>query len=258
MQVKFRLPPARTIAAMEQGLNSSVATDFATAHDRRLLERLLGAQAAFQALPRHDFSEVVAHSYLLELRRGAALARRAERIPGLMLLATGSAKLSLRRADGEEKVLRLMGPGDAFGLAATVLDRPCPVDVLALAPSVAAIVPPMPVHKAMERNAAFARGIARALAERFLELVGELEASVQHSSAQRLAGYLLSLAAGDGERLSHLPATKTTVAARLGVKKETLSRLLHALVARGLIEVQGRDIALLDRAGLAQVAKDGL
>lgn len=246
---------------MQQELQKSGYSDIAPARDRRLLERLLGAQAPFRALGRPELGDVVTHSYVLELRRGAALARRGERIPGLILLASGSAKLALRRADGEERVLRLMGPGDAFGMAATVLDRICPVDVLALAPSVAAIVPPMPVQKLMEGNAAFARGVARWIAERLLELVGELEASAQQSSAQRLACYLLSIAspAGNGQPgVSRLPATKTTVAARLGVKKETLSRLLHAFIEHRLIAVDGRTIALLDRAGLLQVAERGL
>jgi len=38
------------------------------------------------------------------------------------------------------------------------------------------------------------------------------------------------------------------------VKKETLSRLLHALTARGIVEVRGRDVAILDRNGLQALA----
>lgn len=249
------------MGAMQHELKSAEYASIAQARDRRLLDRLISGQAPFQVLSRSDLASVTAHSYLVELRRGAAVARRGERIPGLILLGSGSVKLALRRADGEEKVLRLLGPGDAFGLAAAALDRPCPVDVTALAPSVAAIVPPMPVQKLLETHAAFARAFARVLAERFLELVGELESSVQHSSAQRLACYLLSLASterGGSACVSRLPATKTTVAARLGVKKETLSRLLHAFIEHRLIAVDGRTIALLDRAGLLQVAERGL
>ena len=51
-----------------------------------------------------------------------------------------------------------------------------------------------------------------------------------------------------------LPATKTTVAARLGVKKETLSRMLRQLAAGGVVQVAGREIAILDRAALARHA----
>jgi CRP-like cAMP-binding protein len=37
------------------------------------------------------------------------------------------------------------------------------------------------------------------------------------------------------------------------MKKETLSRLLRALVQRGLIAVKQREITLLDRARLKQI-----
>jgi DNA-binding IclR family transcriptional regulator len=44
------------------------------------------------------------------------------------------------------------------------------------------------------------------------------------------------------------------VASRLGMKKETLSRLLRTFVELGLIEVMQREIGILDRVRLAAVA----
>jgi len=73
------------------------------------------------------------------------------------------------------------------------------------------------------------------------------------------ATYLASLLPAEsrnGGDVARLPATKTTIAARLGVKKETLSRLLHALAVRGLIEVRGRDVAVRDRAALEALAEE--
>jgi CRP-like cAMP-binding protein len=47
--------------------------------------------------------------------------------------------------------------------------------------------------------------------------------------------------------------SKTVVAALVGVKKETLSRLLRDLSERRLIEVSRRDITILDREQLAGI-----
>jgi CRP/FNR family transcriptional regulator len=52
-----------------------------------------------------------------------------------------------------------------------------------------------------------------------------------------------------------LPATKTGIAARLGVTKETFSRLLRELTEMGLVQVTRREITLIDRARLAAVAR---
>jgi CRP-like cAMP-binding protein len=208
-------------------------------------------------LSRKDLDMLANHAQLREARRGTVIVGRGERIPGVIALAYGSAKLALRRANGEEKVVRLLGPGEIFGLAAALLDRPCPVDLVALADCVVATIPPVPVLRLLELDAGFARSVARSLAERVLELVSELEASLQQSGLQRLACYLHALAQPHGKPgswIARLPATKTTVAARLGVKKETLSRMLRELANQGLIAVSGPEVSIIDRAGLAQLA----
>jgi len=230
------------------------------ARDRRILERVLLGVPAIAGASRTEVTDLVAHASLIEVRRGALVVRRAERLPGMMVVASGAAKVSLRRPGGEERVLRLLGPGDMFGLAVAVLDRPSPVEVRALSAAMLAIVPPLSLHRLMERDAAFARGAVRMLAGKFLDLMDEFESSAQCTALQRLAAFLDSIArrseAGGGW-LARLPATKTTVAARLGIQKETLSRLLRALAARGLIDVRGREILLLDPDRLSALAEDG-
>jgi CRP-like cAMP-binding protein len=77
-------------------------------------------------------------------------------------------------------------------------------------------------------------------------------------SLQRLAVYLDSIAEpaeAPGTWVARLPVSKTLVAARLDIKKETLSRLLRQLAARGLISVARREIRILDRAALAAVTR---
>jgi CRP-like cAMP-binding protein len=93
------------------------------------------------------------------------------------------------------------------------------------------------------------------LADRTLDLLAEVEAATQRG-AQRLATYIVSLADGNGDGGTvRLPVSKTLVAARLGVKKETLSRLLRELSGRGLIAVERREVRILDRTGLAAVTR---
>ena len=60
---------------------------------------------------------------------------------------------------------------------------------------------------------------------------------------------------GNGQLTARLPATKTLVASRLGMKKETLSRLLHDLASRRLITVSRREIAILDARALRALAR---
>lgn len=225
--------------------------------DRKLLEGVIARLPTFSHLSRDDLEAIVGYSQLREFRRAATIEKRGAPFPGVIALVEGSAKLALRRNDGEEKVARIIEPGECFGFAAMLLERPCPVDVVALQNCVVATIPAMPVLRLMEQRVDFAVAMARTLAGRVLELIGELEACVQHSSLQRLACYLDSRAepaAEKGKWLVRLPATKSTIAARLGVKKETMSRMLRELSSRGVIAVAGPEIAILDRDGLARLA----
>jgi CRP/FNR family transcriptional activator FtrB len=242
---------------MQQGLPMRALTPFRPFRDRKLLEGVIARLPAFDQLAREELDVLAGYSQLREFRRGATIAKRGEPFPGVIALVEGSAKLALRRNDGEEKVARILEPGECFGFAAMLLQRLSPVDVVALQNCVVATIPAMPVVQLMEKHAGFAVAMARTLAERLLEMVGELEACVQHSSLQRLACFLDSRAepaAEKGKWLVRLPATKSTIAARLGVKKETMSRMLRELVSRGVISVAGPEISILDRQGLALLA----
>ena len=225
--------------------------------DPRLVEGVLSSLPLFQKVARAQVGTIASHSRIQYLRRGAAICRRGERLPGVIAMGYGIMKLALRRPDGEEKVVRFLNANETFGESAALLDRPCPVDVIALEDSMIAVMPAAPLLRLIELDPKFAHNIVRTLAEKFLGLLDELETSVNRSGLQRLAGYLDSLAVptgAPGTWIAHLPASKTAVAARLGMTKETMSRLLRELVNLGLVEVAGREIRIPERARLSKIA----
>jgi CRP-like cAMP-binding protein len=199
-------------------------------------------------------AELARHSRAEHVLRGATIARRGERARGLMAVAYGLVKLSLK---GEhEKVLRLVGPGETFGEAMLFLDKPLPVDAVAVADTLLIVVPAGPLLALIDADREFARGMLASLSQRMHALVADFEATTQHGARERLVAYLESLAPpGAAPAAVRLPASKTVIAARLGVTKETLSRLLRQLSDESLIVMTKRDIILLDRQRLAAAAR---
>ena len=230
---------------------------FAAPLDQQLLEDTLERLPLFKGLARKHLASVARIARLMRVPRGVTLARRGDDSQDVVALAQGMLKLALQRADGAERVVRFVVPGESFGEAAALLGRTSAVDATALADSVVVVMKAASVRALMSRDPGFAQRMAALLAARMLDLLSEIEASELRPAGERLAAYLLALAEphGDEGRLTaRLPATKTLVAARLGMKKETLSRLLHDLSDRHLIEVARREIAILDRAGLSAAA----
>jgi CRP-like cAMP-binding protein len=110
------------------------------------------------------------------------------------------------------------------------------------------------ILEAIERNAEFARRMLNELSLRLYRLVADIEAYTLKSATERVTGYLLAALADDpGSRQSAdvlLAASKSVLASRLNITREHFSRILHELSQAGLIRVSGRNIRILDPAGL--------
>ena len=94
------------------------------------------------------------------------------------------------------------------------------------------------------------------ISRRLHGLVHDVEAYALHTGPQRVIGYLLrdqqaeDCVSGDVITVS-IPVSKATIASRLSLTPEYFSRVLHELEAAGLIEVDKRDIQILDAKRLA-------
>lgn len=253
-----RLSPPM-ICAMQHALHTREANGSGASRDPRLLERVLSNVTLFRGVGQRQLSDLAARSKALHYRRGATICPQGQCQPGLFALAYGQVKLAFRGADGDQRVFRVVGAADTFGLAVALLGRPLPYEAVALDDAFLVTVPTSAILSLAENDPRFMRTVINALAERTVSLLGEVESGALHRGVQRLASYLDSLAVpngSDGTYTVRLPTTKTIVASRLGVKKETLSRMLRELAQKGLIAVEQREIAILDRLGLLAVARE--
>jgi CRP-like cAMP-binding protein len=220
-----------------------------------LIKGVLEKLPLLEGLNHETIQELAAQSSVLRTRRGEVIVRRGECVPSLYAVGFGSVKTRLSQNGSGEVVLGLLGPGATFGKSAVLLGQASRVDVVGLDDVLLVAVRAACVVALVERNLRFSCNLARALAERNQALVEELETS-KLRSAQRLAAYLDSIAepaAQPGTRAARLAMSKTLLAARLGIKKETLSRLLREFACGGLIDVAGREITIRNRTALQRL-----
>jgi CRP-like cAMP-binding protein len=259
MQVNYPLLASGIICAMQHAFRTKEGNGHGGAsRDPRLLEGVLSNVELFRGIAPRPLADLAARARALHFRRGMTVCPRGRAQAGLHAVAYGQVKLALRGADGDERVLRVVGPGDTFGLAVSILGQPLPYDAVALNDAFVVMIPGGTIAGLLENDPRFTRTVIRELAERAVMLLAEVESGALHRGVQRLATYLGKLAEtanGNGSCVVSLPTTKTVVAARLGVKKETLSRMFRELTEQGLIEVEQRQISILDRARLAAMAR---
>jgi CRP-like cAMP-binding protein len=222
--------------------------------DQRLIEGVVANLELFRGASPSQMAAVSSQCWTMLVRKFGSAMERNARPQGLFAIAYGTVKLALRTPNGEQRILRLVSAGQTFGEAAALLGQRNLYEALAIVESKLVVIPSAALYGLIDRDPRFARRLLVALAERKRELLSEIESVTYRRGAERLAHYLASLTAQlnrDGACSVHLPTSKTLIAARLGMKKETLSRLLGALAREGLIAIARREIAILDRDRLA-------
>jgi CRP/FNR family transcriptional regulator len=90
---------------------------------------------------------------------------------------------------------------------------------------------------------------------RLRHLVGPVESMTFGSVTQHLARLLLEAAGPAGAGAFELPMTHQELASRLGTEREVVSRNLARFRGDGLIRIQDRQVAILNRTGLEQEAE---
>ncbi len=200
----------------------------------------------FKELASDELDRIASNTQEVRAERAEVLFRRGEPALGFHIIVFGQVKLAFSSPRGDEKVVDLIGPGQSFGEAVMFMERPHVVTAQTLSDSLLLYIPREIVFQELERDPRFVRRIIAGLSSRLHRLMSDLESDSLHSGTQRVIGYLLRDSdenSEPGRRLEvTLPATKGVIASRLSLTQEHFSRILHAIAARGLIEVHGRSI----------------
>jgi CRP-like cAMP-binding protein len=208
----------------------------------------------FKELGQSELDRIAGGTTELHVPRGEILFNKGDACNGFHLVVYGQVKLSIIAPQGSEKVVEIIGPGFSFGEALMFMEKPYILMAQTLADSLVLHVSKQAVFGEIERDPGFARRMLAGLSRRLHGLISDVESYSMHSGTQRLIGYLLRQDEDLADSMScyrvTLPTSKMVLASRLNLTSEHFSRILHDLVAAGLIRVDGRTIEILDVAKL--------
>lgn len=221
---------------------------------RRFLQRL----PLFTDLGTEELDRLARVCQLRRFERGEVIFRTGDPCEGFHVTLTGQVKLFALSPAGQEKVIEIAAPGQSFAEALVFLGKPYLVNAQALSDTLLLTVPRQAVMDELVREPGFALRMLAGLSRRLHGLVHDVQAYALQNGVQRVIGYLLREPAGGSgtgaeEALTvSLPVSKATLASRLSLTPEYFSRVLRELEDAGLIEVDRRDIRILDRGRLAR------
>lgn len=181
---------------------------------------------------------------------GEVVVHQGDASASLFLVTDGAVRLSSVTASGREVVVALLRPGDVFGESA-LLGYPSPVDARAVGVTTLVAVPLASLRALLERHPAIAEQLLRLVAARLHRTSTALEEALVGDLPSRILGRLRELAAGhgvrepDGVRVT-VPITQDELARMVGASRESVSRSVGALAARGLVRSERRRMFLTE------------
>ncbi len=211
--------------------------------------KLLRDSLLFQDVPFTLINDLLGKGVKRRLLKGETLFVQGDPATSLFVVLEGLIKLGRITPAGEDIVVAVFSKGESFGEAAALMGGIYPVTVEAAEDSMVFQITARTIADAIRTNPELAMAMLAATFRHNRELVMEIEDMKGHTAAQRLATFLVTLAPNsEGPSSFNLPYDKGLIAARLGMKPESLSRSIAQLrkegvtVQRGNVSVEDLDV----------------
>ncbi len=167
----------------------------------------IAAIALLNALPADVLDEAAATARVRRLARDVRIFDQGEPAGRAHALLSGCVRISQAGSDGEEILVRLIGPGEIFGCVPILTDGLYPADATVMADAVEVSWDPADLLALMQRHSAVALNMVAILGKRIGETQERLRELATQSADRRVAHTLLRLMkqAGHPHRFSAAP-----------------------------------------------------
>jgi len=177
---------------------------------------------------------------------------------GFYLVSQGMVKIYKVSFEGKEHILHIFGPGEVFGEVPVFTGKVYPANAEAIKKSQFLFFSRETFINLVTKNPSISLNMLAVLSMRLRQFTAQIENLSLKEVPGRIASYLILLSKEQQNTASvKLSISKGQLASLLGTIPETMSRILGKMGSMNLIEVNGREIRLLDMDGLHDLAESG-
>ncbi|HHY89108.1 MAG TPA: Crp/Fnr family transcriptional regulator [Chloroflexi bacterium] len=221
---------------------------------------ILAETSLFQDLPPEELAQLRASARPVHRPRGGYFFMQGDPLERMYLLVTGRIKITQLGPDGQQILLRALGPGSLFGVVVLTQAKECPVTAEALEDSTALSWTRADLMDCAQRCPTFALNALQVMAAHAQEFQERFRQLATERVERRLAHTLLRLASQAGRKLPEgvlidLPLTRQELGEMAGTTQYTVSRLLTQWESQGLIYAGRERIIIRHPHGLVSLAE---
>lgn len=229
--------------------------------DRERGRSLIAGVPLFRGLEEADMGDVLDAARRYEIGRDAVLFRQDDAPDTLYVLAHGRVKVSQLTPEGQQVVIRYIGPGDMLGCVAVCGGTGYPGTATAVADSVALGWSQAAIRGIVQRFPSVATNALSIVGGRLQESLARVRELSTEKVERRIAHAILRLVRQAGRRVDggvqiDFPVSRQDISEMTGTTLHTVSRVLSAWEHRGLVEGGRQRIVILKPHDLVAIAED--
>ena len=222
---------------------------------------VLHGMRLFAGLEAADLADVIRFAQTRRVPKGATVFKQGDPADTCHALIDGRIKMVQTGADGQQVVVRFIGPGETFGTVAVFTGAHFPVDAVAMADCVEVSWSQSAMTDLMLRHPRIALNALAIVGARLQEVQTRLREVSTERVERRVAHALLRLVRQAGRRVEGgveiaFPLTRQDVAEMTGTTLHTVSRILSAWEAQGLVESSRQQVMIRQPHRLVAIAED--
>jgi CRP-like cAMP-binding protein len=205
-----------------------------------------------QSLTAADFEMLRPHLESVELVREAVLVEAGAPLRHVFLPHSGIISLVVSLSEGQTVEVAMVGRDGVFGATAALDGGISLTDAVVMLPGTASIVDVASFRAAADRSVSFRTLLVRHEQALFAQAQQSAACNASHSVEARLSRWLLR--ARDLCESENLPLTQQFLAQMIGVQRNAVSIVAHALQQAGIISYSRGHIAITDLEGLKETS----
>jgi CRP/FNR family transcriptional regulator, cyclic AMP receptor protein len=192
-------------------------------------------------------------------RRNEVIFHQGDAGDSLHIIASGSVKIVLPSAEGDEAIIATLRPPDFFGELALLDGQPRSATATAVEPVETLALSRSTFLELLNAHAELRDALLPALVAELRRLTGHVEELHFLDLAGRLARRLVELSSqatpgANGQLTLDWPYTQSDMAAMIGGTRQSVNKLLGGLIADGLVRIDREQLVITDLAALDQRA----
>ncbi len=189
----------------------------------------------FAGIDDETLARLSADARIESLQDGDTLFYQGAGVTDVSFVVSGYVKLMRMAPSGRQTLIGIRSDGELISEVPAGADEIHSVSAQSVGAAKALRLSAPRFARQLKESPSLCAAVIRDSKERIARLVGEIESLKSQNADQRLAHFLLALCPPDEDRCRfRLPYDKRLIAARLGVKQETLSRAFAKLRAHGV------------------------